>query len=163
MSTEESSCGTMQLAARVTTVRRSLSRDDHGQALVEMGIVLILFVILVLGVLEFGRAWMVANMITHAARDGARAAAVVTSVNRDSNGNISGGKKTAIENQVMAQIDTVLPAAQRSSFSASVTQDTVNGIPVVEVTVTGRVNYMFNLIGPDFGVARTVTFRDEGR
>ena len=46
--------------------------DERGQALVEMGIVVVLLVTLVMGTIEFGRAWMIVNMITHAARDGAR-------------------------------------------------------------------------------------------
>jgi Flp pilus assembly protein TadG len=167
MMVEQRSGGTVRIAAHTTLRRPPLTRDDRGQALIEMGIVVVLFVLLVLGVLEFGRAFMVANMITHAARDGARSAAVVSLADRDPDTKvISGAKKSAIEGQVIAQIESVLPNGQHS-LSASVTQDEIAGaggtIPVVQVTVTGDVTYLFNLVGDHFGVTRTVTFRDEGR
>jgi Flp pilus assembly protein TadG len=50
-------------------------RNQRGQGLVETGIILVLFMAIALGLLTFGHAFMVANMITHAARDGARLAA----------------------------------------------------------------------------------------
>ena len=49
--------------------------DARGQALVETALTILLFLALALGVMTFGHAWMVANMITHAARDGASLAA----------------------------------------------------------------------------------------
>src|SRR5262249_21684600 len=48
---------------------------EQGQEMIELGIIISLFILLVGGVIEFGHAFMVANMITHAARDGARIAA----------------------------------------------------------------------------------------
>ena len=45
---------------------------QRGQALAEMGFVILLFVVLTLGIIDFGRMFMVLNVITHAARDGAR-------------------------------------------------------------------------------------------
>src|SRR5882672_12608844 len=50
-------------------------RDERGQEMIEMGIAIILFILLVGGVMQFGHAFMVANSITQAARDGARLAA----------------------------------------------------------------------------------------
>ena len=55
----------------MTTVPGSAG-DSAARRWSEMGIVVALFVTLVMGTIEFGRAWMIANMITHAARDGAR-------------------------------------------------------------------------------------------
>src|SRR5262245_39384853 len=49
--------------------------NQKGQALVEGAIVVLMFILLVAGVMQFSHAFMVANMITHAARDGARLAA----------------------------------------------------------------------------------------
>ena len=51
-------------------------RDERGQALVEFALVLPILLILVLGIIEFGRAWNLHQTITHAAREGARLAAV---------------------------------------------------------------------------------------
>ena len=132
-------------------------RTQRGQALAETGIVIVLLVTMAMGIIEFGRAWLIANMITHAARDGARMAAVPAS-NRDGSGMIT--DTSAIVNQVLSDIGTVVPT---SGFTVSVAQTMIGGIPMVQLTVTGTVNYVFNLVGTSFTVNRTVTFRDEGR
>jgi Flp pilus assembly protein TadG len=137
----------------MTRVKR---QDASGQALTEMAFVIVLFVTLVMGLMEFGRAWMIANMITHAAVDGARAAA--TFVDRNPDCTIQ--DTSAIESGVIAQIGAVMDTATISGVT--VTQSVLGGIPVVQVQVTGSVPYMFNLVASEFPVARTVTFRDEG-
>lgn len=48
----------------------------RGQALVELAIALPILLLLVLGVVEFARAWNIKQAITDAAREGARIAAV---------------------------------------------------------------------------------------
>ncbi len=58
-----------------------LTRDRRGAALVEMAIVLPVFLMVVLGIIEFGRAMMVSNLLTNAARDGARLAIVTGTSN----------------------------------------------------------------------------------
>jgi Flp pilus assembly protein TadG len=136
------------------------SRREHGQALVEMALVVVLFVSLALGIVEFGRAWMISNMIMHAARNGGRIAA--TSPSR------TGGTITdtaAIKTEVLNQIKTVVPT---TGFEVNVTQpppEETSGIPMVQVQVTGNVPYLFHLVPgmTSFPVNRTVTFRDEGR
>ncbi|MEX0716173.1 MAG: TadE/TadG family type IV pilus assembly protein [Planctomycetaceae bacterium] len=54
----------------------SRPRGNHGRrrgaALVEMALVLPIFFMVVLGVIEFGRAMMVAQLVTNSAREGAR-------------------------------------------------------------------------------------------
>jgi Flp pilus assembly protein TadG len=137
---------------------RKASRRERGQALAETGIIITLFVMLVMGTIEFGRAWMIANMITHAARDGARIAAVVASTNRDASGNITNA--STIQTQVLTEIQNVMPT---TGLTATLTQPTISGIPMVQMQVTGNVPYLFNLVGTSFSVSRTVTFRDEGR
>jgi Flp pilus assembly protein TadG len=132
-------------------------RTQRGQALAETAIVIVLLVTMAMGIIEFGRAWLIANMITHAARDGARMAAVPAS-NRDGNGIIT--DTSAIVNQVLSDVGTVVPTA---GFTVNVAQPLIGGIPMVQVTVNGTVPYVFNLVGTSFTVARTVTFRDEGR
>ncbi len=49
--------------------------------MVEMALVMPVFVMVSLGIIEFGRALMVANMVTNAAREGARMAVVDGSTN----------------------------------------------------------------------------------
>jgi Flp pilus assembly protein TadG len=51
-------------------------RDDRGQALVEFALLVPILLLLILGVVEFGRAWNAYQVITDAAREGARVAVV---------------------------------------------------------------------------------------
>ena len=48
-----------------------------GQALVEFALVLPILLLLFLGVVEFGRAWMIRQVVTNAARSGARSGIVL--------------------------------------------------------------------------------------
>jgi Flp pilus assembly protein TadG len=61
----------MDKRCRTVTLRR-----EKGAAMVEMGIVVALFLLIVLGIAEFGSAFMVTQAVVSAARDGARTAAV---------------------------------------------------------------------------------------
>ena len=58
-------------------------RRSGGQAIVEMALVLVIFLSIVIGIIEFGRAFMVMNVLTTASRDGARAAAVQANLTTD--------------------------------------------------------------------------------
>lgn len=137
-------------------------RRPRGQALIETGIVIVLLCTLIMGIIEFGRAFLIANMITNAAREAARAAAVVPTALRDSAGNIL--DKSGIKQLVY---DTLAGTVDVSAITPEpeVNQTTVDGIPTVEVVVHGTVPFVFNLpgVGESFTVARSVTFRDEGR
>lgn len=50
----------------------ALWRRAHGQSIVEFALILPLFLVLVFGVIEFGRAYIVYVTVTNAAREGAR-------------------------------------------------------------------------------------------
>ncbi len=58
------------------SVRKSAEGSEKGQGLVEFSLVLPLFLLLLVGVAEFGRAWMTRNVLTGAAREAVRIAAV---------------------------------------------------------------------------------------
>ena len=134
-------------------------RRSSGQALAELGIIIVLTVSLAMMVIEFGRAWMIVNMITHAARDGGRAAAVTPTANRAPDGTIL--DTSAIQTRVMDTIETVMDPS--TITGVVVGQSTVGGIPLVTVTINGAVPYLFGFLGTDFNVERSVSFRDEGR
>lgn len=68
-------------SARVPASQPVCENVRRGAALVEMAIVLPIFVTLLLGMIEFGRALMVGQLVTNAAREGARAAIVDGSTN----------------------------------------------------------------------------------
>ncbi len=62
-----------------------LARAEGGQAMVEFAIVLPLLMLMMIAVFEFGRAWNVYQVMTDAARSGARTAVVADpSVTQDS-------------------------------------------------------------------------------
>jgi hypothetical protein len=51
-------------------------RSNRGQAVIEFALVLPLLLLVCFGITEFGRAWMTMNILTSAAREGVRLAAV---------------------------------------------------------------------------------------
>jgi Flp pilus assembly protein TadG len=51
-------------------------RSNRGQAVVEFALVFPLLLVVCFGITEFGRAWMTMNILTSAAREGVRLAAV---------------------------------------------------------------------------------------
>jgi Flp pilus assembly protein TadG len=53
-----------------------LTRGNRGQSVIEFALVLPLLLLLLFGITEFGRAWMTANILTSAAREGCRLAVV---------------------------------------------------------------------------------------
>lgn len=55
---------------------RSLPRENRGQALLEFALVLPILLLLVLGIVEFGRAWNLAQLMSDTAREGARRSVV---------------------------------------------------------------------------------------
>ena len=150
-------------------------RGQRGQALVEMGMVVALFVALVVGTIEFGRAWMIANMITHAARDGARIAATwpyrgacnaitnydsLKSTVQGEIATVTGGSFQVNVDQVPSQNGLTPPSCKNSTT------------PQVRVTVTGCVPYIFPILPSNLGkdcngqkgftVNRVAYFHDEG-
>jgi len=55
---------------------KALGRDDRGQALVEFALIMPFLLLFLVGIVEFGRAWNQHQVITDAAREGARKAVV---------------------------------------------------------------------------------------
>jgi len=51
-----------------------MRRDDRGQALIEFALILPIMLLLMVGMLEFARAWNLHQVMTDAAREGARRA-----------------------------------------------------------------------------------------
>jgi Flp pilus assembly protein TadG len=66
----------MMTGNRVDLRRMRAWRDEAGAAAVEFAFVLPVLLLLLFGIVEFGRAWNVRQTLTDAAREGARVAAV---------------------------------------------------------------------------------------
>lgn len=62
---------------------RWLARRDAGQSLAEFAILLPVLMGVVVGIFEFGRAWNIDQVLTNAAREGARLAVIPTSSEGD--------------------------------------------------------------------------------
>ena len=59
-----------------TSILRRFGRRNDGQALVEFALLTPFLLVFLVGILEFGRAWNAHIVVTQAAREGARKAAV---------------------------------------------------------------------------------------
>lgn len=62
---------------------RGPATDRRGAATVETALVLPVFFMVMLGIVEVGRAFMVSQLLTNAAREGARVAIMTNSTNTD--------------------------------------------------------------------------------
>jgi Flp pilus assembly protein TadG len=109
---------------------RTHAIHNKGQALVEFALVVPILLLLMVGIMEFSRGWMTKNILTGAAREGARAAAV-------------GEDGSAAANRV-------LDAARINPAIVTVTLPAphVPGLPREAVTV--RVTYNFPVSVPGF-------------
>jgi len=134
--------------------------NQRGQAIAETAIGLSLVVLFMLGILEFGRGYMIANAVINAARVGARAAAMEPANNRDTSGIIINSAN--IEASVREEIANTVGQAVANAVTVQVSQPTLL-LPRARVTVTGNIPYMFNLVGTSFNLSRTVTYRDQAR
>jgi hypothetical protein len=164
--------------------------NQRGQELVELGITIVLFMTIALGVITFGHAFMAANMITHAARDGARVAA--TWPQRGPCGALCDGgsctppftsQSNPIIQVVKNEISTVLGSTAAGTFTYTVSQNPIPPTvtpcgsppptPTVTVNVNGCVPWAIPFLLPvsvgtpcngstGFAVNRTIVFHDEG-
>ena len=55
---------------------RALHRNTEGQALLEFALILPILLLLILGIVEFGRVWNINQMLSDITREGARRAVV---------------------------------------------------------------------------------------
>ena len=69
--------GTVGSASKAGVVMKRDATHSRGQGLVEFALVVPIFLILLFGMVEFGRAWMTKNILTGAAREAVRRYAVI--------------------------------------------------------------------------------------
>jgi Flp pilus assembly protein TadG len=100
---------------------KSILKDEKGQNIVEFALVAPLLFLLVLGITEFGRAWMTRNVLTGAAREAVRVAAVQPPV---------GGVDAAI-----SRATTLLASAGITPKSVLPSEETVDGQTLVKITI----------------------------
>ena len=141
------------------------ARRRRGQALAETGVVIIILVLVTALIVEFGRDFMLVNMITHTARDAARFAATLP--DRDAaTGCLTSAGCTQVRNYVDNILGTVISTNGGSLDPAAVSQplDAGSGEPLIQVTITGSIGAITGLIpAGTVTVDRSATYRDEQR
>lgn len=110
--------------------KRAARHRERGQSLVEFAIVVPLFLVLVLGIVDFGMALRSYITLTNAAREGARVGVVC-----------SDGDSTAASNAAIAQV--VDSGSALDLTSSNVTQATTPCSTGSDVIVTAQYTYHF--------------------
>ena len=77
--------------------RTTQLRNQRGQALVEFALLLPLVMLILIGIIEFGRAWQAKQTLTDVAREGARIAAIANA--------------SYTQDTVRARVDSLMKAA----------------------------------------------------
>ncbi len=122
-------------ALRVARMLHML-HDEGGAALLEFALVAIILLILVFGMIDFGRAVYTKNSITHAAREGGRYAAVLESPVTS---------ETAIIDQVVARMSPFGGGPLQADDVTVVMDPPGNPQPQ---SITIGINYPFRPITP---------------
>ncbi|MFN2432475.1 MAG: TadE/TadG family type IV pilus assembly protein [Gemmatimonadota bacterium] len=118
---------------------RPVFADDRGQNLVEFAILAPIFLFLLIGMFEFGRAWNIYQVVVNAAREGGRVAALPT------------GFSTA--DSVQARVASYLQSANLNPGVAEVLLQDVEGATGSIASVSVSYPYSFAFVGP---IARLV-------
>lgn len=145
-------------AARLTARRwagapRRLRRwcaDERGAAMVEFAIVVPILLVLVMGIIDFGRMLAVAASLSSAVREGARQAAASSNLNEVA-------QVTAVKERVTRAFDPFGGAAIGAANGGTIAVTTPDANGDVSVTVSG---YRYAPITPIAALMglRTVTF-----
>jgi len=115
------------------TLRARLRRSDAGQSLVEFALVMPIVLLMLVGIIEFGRAWNVQQVMTDAAREGARHGVLAN---------------PAITQQSV--IGTINTALARAAIDTNTTQITLTGFGSGTgnlLTVDVQYPYQFRFLG----------------
>ena len=125
---------------RPTRTHHGRRPGERGQAMVEMALILPVLLLLIIGMLEFSRAWSAKQVVTDAAREGARLAVVQNpAVN---------------QTDVTAAVATSLSRSGIPGWAATIQFDETPG-PAGKWRNTGEiqqvyvaVDYRFSFLGP---------------
>ena len=119
-------------------IRNACKVIDSGNAVIEFALVLPLLLLVVFGITELGRATMTVNVLTSAAREGARVASV------------SGADSAAVTSRVME----VLNAANITPASGGITITGPDANKAITVTVESDFEFLSAKVLPGQGIIR---------
>src|SRR5437868_13300327 len=115
------------------------AKSDRAAAMVEFAIVLPILLLIVFGIVDFGRALYMANKLTSAVREGARLAS--TQISPDPT---VAASKTAVTNAVTAYVQAISAGAAAPTVS-----ETFSGAPPNMQSITVQITaYPFTPITP---------------
>lgn len=117
----------------------------RGQSLIEFALVVPMLLLMVVGIIEFGRAWNMSQVVTDAARQGARKAAVL---------NPQGLSAQDITDSVITVVTATLSSSNIAC--AGCVQTPIDGAgngANTPVTVAVAVPYQFMIFGPVMALA----------
>jgi len=125
----------------------ALRADSKGQALLEFALILPILLMLVLGILEFGRAWNLAQMMSDVAREGTRQAVIADPTITEQ----------SVKDFMAQKLETAgVPVGAMSPPSGSIEFTDTNGVatwhPPTGTPVTGtiRIPYSWMFFGGAF-------------
>ncbi len=137
-------------------------RKRRGAAIVETALVLPIFFVVILGIIEFGRAFMVSQVLQNAAREGCRKAVTGTytsaQVTTDMKSQLTAAGIDATKSTVtiVVTVDPSNPAVANNEVANATTKD------LVAVTITIPFNKV-QLIPAKYLGAKTLTAKSSMR
>ncbi|AEF94051.1 TadE family protein [Desulfotomaculum nigrificans CO-1-SRB] len=132
---------------------KNFNRNQRGQTLVELALILPILIILLMGTIEFGRIFFTYLTVTHASREAARSTVIAT------------GKDDAyIRNKVLEAASWLTPADLKVDVTPSSPDNRTSGVPLT-VTVSYPVQLytpvLSNVLTNPFTVKAQTTMRIE--
>lgn len=123
--------------ARSRRAARKVSRlisEERGQNIAEFALLVPLFLLVLVGLFEFGRAWNVYQVVVNAAREGGRVASLPTGF--------------ADGDSVTNRVNAYLSSANLDPGLAQLSLDDVEGAPGTIASVSVGYPYEFTFVGP---------------
>ena len=105
---------------------------ERGQALVEFAIIIPILLAVLLGIVEFARAWQIQQVVTNAAREAARFSVLATSTD-----------DTAVQQVIYDYMSSA--SMDMSNYSFSIANNPGQG---TADTITASYTYTYSLFGP---------------
>lgn len=136
---------------------RPIRRDERGQATVEFALILPLLLTLVLGVVEFGRAWNLAQVATDAVRESTRRCVLANQPTYS-----AAWVDVDIRNRMAAAgVPTNAGTVEISSPGAAAGAECENSDQPVTITLRVPYSWMFFRVFPPITLTSSFTMRNE--
>ena len=104
---------------RSLDLRRHRLSETDGMAVVEFAIILSVFLMMLLGIIEFGYDWYLKHALTNASRDGARYGVMYRADTGSGNRILPVNASPSIENTVKSALNGELPSAIASTVNVT--------------------------------------------